>query len=136
MIAHAKDDFDIPIHHSESLFTSLLSPHLPPLPYSFEQLHLSSPSTKMHKEQFEAYAARRTLRDELVRTAVDIPHFASVSAFERPLVDGTRLQEGSVSVTTGQKIFFASLENGGHNRLTTSEGLVDFVAETFGFESQ
>jgi len=116
MLAHARDDAEIPYYHSLILFNELLDSLLPPVPPS-----LKSVSPTMTEAEFNAVLAHhkkhQRLRDELVHTS---------RVKEDSIVRREFSRDGDVKVVYLETLW------GGHDRMALQEGVQDVIREVFG----
>jgi abhydrolase domain-containing protein 12 len=113
LIAHAEDDWDIPHVHTDVLFDSILSPHLPPLPPPMRFSILNPPGEKEYGESQAAAALRLEKRSEVVRAR-------EVEGF------------GNVEETMDGRVRVVKSKWGGHDPFGNQEGVQDAIREHFG----
>jgi abhydrolase domain-containing protein 12 len=102
LIAHAENDWELPISHSENLFEGLLSPIFP---------HVPPKSGSLTEEQWEENMERR--RQLVIHT--EIPHFGT-------------MDECSWG---GRKVVLLKTMEGGHNSVGELEGVQEIIRNMF-----
>ncbi|KAL5520101.1 hypothetical protein ACEPAG_1761 [Sanghuangporus baumii] len=114
LLAHSKDDFDVPHAHSRTLFESFLEELLPPAP--------SLPSSHSDMKTFDWIAFKTASDERLARKLAlvdrqEIPGFAIVHRLNRTSDSG--------------EVIFVEASYGGHNRIGTQDSLIDLLQFTF-----
>ncbi|TDL22225.1 alpha/beta-hydrolase [Rickenella mellea] len=113
LIAHSRDDFDIPYFHSLALFNKLLERHIPPLP------PLPTSPVDISQADWDEYQskllARRVGQAQLVRKQ-KIDGFGEISTFDN---------------SPGNAVVYVETLWGGHDRIGIQEGVMDLMARMF-----
>ena len=118
MFVHAKDDFDIPVAHSQTLYEALLETHLPPIPYNEEDIRSQkAPRAEMMDANKRAHAERAGIREQVERV-LNLGNVGKVMSFTR-----SQLQGGRVAT-------FFKTNFGGHNAIIVQETVMDVVRDT------
>ncbi|KAF8967091.1 Alpha/Beta hydrolase protein [Flammula alnicola] len=112
LIAHAKNDWDIPDSHSDILFHAFLEPHLPPITLPATPFSASQEEWELLSRQ---QTARISKREEILKSTT-LHNFGQMDEFS----DGNR------------KVVLVKTLAGGHDYLGIQEGLVDIIGKTFG----
>ncbi|KAH9950624.1 Alpha/Beta hydrolase protein [Amylocystis lapponica] len=113
LIAHSRDDLDVPHSHSRTLLDRLLDPLLPPS-VALPPGPGAAVTADMFKEYREALNKRQAARTALVKK-VELPNLGTIEKF-----DGAY----------GRVVYVEALY-GSHSRVGLQEGIQDIIAETF-----
>lgn len=117
MLAHATNDFEIPVRYSRALFDLLLEPLLPPF------LSLPSSPDKMRSDDWNKYNATVEARGEKRAEVVNIQ---DMEAFGR-ILSFWRNIEGGEPVP----VVYTESRWGAHNEIASQETITDVIGRTF-----
>ncbi|KAF8305667.1 alpha/beta-hydrolase [Clavulina sp. PMI_390] len=127
LLVHALDDTTIPASHSTALFEELLSPQLPPVPYTPAELTLPKPG--MWDKMNAVIGERQTIRARVVREW-NIEGWGVVREFDRP---NRKLSEGEETMAVG-KVRHVETTHGDHVDVLKSQGVLNIFVEFFGMD--
>ena len=111
LIAHAKNDWDIPDTHSDVLFQAFLERQLPPLDMPKDFMAVSKQDWEKVQTQ---QRARQEKRNQILKSTT-LVNFGRVDEF----------------FDNGRKVILVKTLAGSHDYLGLQEGLQDIIGRTF-----